>query len=667
MQRALTITTSFLLLMGCYPDRTCTDCAGDGTTDTEVDTSASDDSDGDTITDEEEGFGRDTDGDTIPDYLDEDSDNDGWPDALEAGDDDLTTSPRDSDSDGTPDYLDEDSDGNGIDDADETDGDVDGDGRLDPFDTDDDDDLCIDPREGSATHRDTDGDTIDDHQDEDSDGDTISDLDEGCLDDCDGDLVPNRVDEDSDDNGIPDAEEGAGNTDETTDTGPDDEPDWCDSDNDGDGITDVDELEVYGTDPMEWDTDGDGDFDYLEVVIGTDPLDGEDSVPADLLVVGPLDTPVYITATTSLPRVDLTILAGTGGDLADETADLQADLPGAVTTLEALVEELEVAVLAYEDFGSVGYGPEEAVPLSVMTHATSEPSVLADALSDLEARSSLMDGSIDVRASGVEAIYQLLTGMGMGDLIDHATCASSPLDPARFGAACMREDAYSIIAVFSDRLSWSPQGCLSIDTTCTYDPELFPEDVTLHRYPQTISWAQDLGVRILGVTPDPSTTLETDHTAWIRRFGLDTSTVSGGGDVVMVDVGTSADRTTEMLADAVTELLTTSPFDATVQVVDLPDEDPQPEGRVLGYGLGAYPMSCDPATGDWGTCILSGSQVQNVGPGVELSIQLVYTPPGVHPRVDVLAFEVRLAVEGRMIVHSQTGYLVVPESWDPDL
>jgi hypothetical protein len=50
-------------------------------------------------------------------------------------------------------------------------------------------------------------------------------------------------------------------------------------DTDGDGLTDPDEIEVFGTDPLNPDTDGGGSRDGLEIDDGTDPL-----VPADDIV-----------------------------------------------------------------------------------------------------------------------------------------------------------------------------------------------------------------------------------------------------------------------------------------------------------------------------------------------------------------------------------------------
>ncbi len=50
-------------------------------------------------------------------------------------------------------------------------------------------------------------------------------------------------------------------------------------DSDGDGLTDVEETEVYGTDPNDADTDDGGVDDGTEVLTNvTDPLDGSDDV-----------------------------------------------------------------------------------------------------------------------------------------------------------------------------------------------------------------------------------------------------------------------------------------------------------------------------------------------------------------------------------------------------
>jgi hypothetical protein len=51
--------------------------------------------------------------------------------------------------------------------------------------------------------------------------------------------------------------------------------DLCDDDSDDDGLTDVEEVDLHGTEPLDPDTDGDGMGDGAEVALGTDPLDSD--------------------------------------------------------------------------------------------------------------------------------------------------------------------------------------------------------------------------------------------------------------------------------------------------------------------------------------------------------------------------------------------------------
>lgn len=76
------------------------------------------DKDGDHIADQHEGTG-DIDGDGLPNDEDPDSDNDGYTDAQEAGDDDICTPPGNHDDDSIPDFIDADSDNDGLSDSEE--------------------------------------------------------------------------------------------------------------------------------------------------------------------------------------------------------------------------------------------------------------------------------------------------------------------------------------------------------------------------------------------------------------------------------------------------------------------------------------------------------------------------------------------------------------------
>ena len=163
-----------------------------------------------------------------------------------AGDGDLLDEAAvDTDGDGVPNYL-------------EGDGDADGDGIQNSWDTDSDNDGVPDSAEGSG---DADGDGLMDSQDVDSDGDGILDGDEAGSwpdDPIDSDLdgTPDFQDADSDNDGIPDAIEG------DTDSDGDGLPDYVDTDSDNDGISDAFEAGLFAEEPR--DTDGDGTPDYLD-------------------------------------------------------------------------------------------------------------------------------------------------------------------------------------------------------------------------------------------------------------------------------------------------------------------------------------------------------------------------------------------------------------------
>lgn len=134
----------------------------------------------------------------------------------------------------------------------------------------------------------------------DTDGDTIADSDEEIGEsigrDDDADTIPNYLDLDSDDDTIPDAIEAGDddlctppvNTDEESDPcafpNGDRYPDFLDLDSDGDGLSDHDETHIHGSEPGDWDTDGDIAPDLIEVREGSDPLDPSSRPPYDFYI-----------------------------------------------------------------------------------------------------------------------------------------------------------------------------------------------------------------------------------------------------------------------------------------------------------------------------------------------------------------------------------------------
>ncbi|MBI3986525.1 MAG: hypothetical protein HY343_06375, partial [Lentisphaerae bacterium] len=107
------------------------------------------------------------------------------------------------------------------------------------------------------------------------------------------------------------------------------------ADSDGDGLSDLTETDIYGTDPNDPDTDGDGFWDGVEVAWGSNPLDAGDYPDGSLSVLLPDGTSpgkggkwidVAWTGTVALGQVKLGLHSGSNAwVLADR---LPSDRPG---------------------------------------------------------------------------------------------------------------------------------------------------------------------------------------------------------------------------------------------------------------------------------------------------------------------------------------------------
>lgn len=361
----------------------------------------------------------DTDKDGKPDYLDDDSDGDGVPDAFEwrkAGCDTPTDEANDVDGDGIPNFQDDESDGNGILDKDEvcppaavltklgmpacvagTPYDFDGDGTPDFLDIDNDHDSSksdktlgladkIEVKKNDGTFGglalDTDGDGIPDLYDVDSDNDFILDLDDGTLDD-DGDNIPAFRDTDTDGDGVPDRCEARGKASPSaadyslalTDTDLDGVPDYRDIDSDEDFLADGKEdldgdcvVDASETDRVKADTDGDGAVDLAEVVLsGTAAAKDATKTPAKdgkfFFIVPyspdgskkPSPTTATLALSTTLQKGDVSFMIDTTYSMADIEAALRSSIASKI--IPGL--SAKIADLA---LGVVGYDDALAKP-----------------------------------------------------------------------------------------------------------------------------------------------------------------------------------------------------------------------------------------------------------------------------------------------------------------
>ena len=440
------------------------------------------DEDGDDLSDEIEGKadGVDTDDDGTADYLDTDSDGDSMPDSVEG----QTASngcaaPQGSDGDGVPDFQDEDSDDNGLPDAKEVypsgapysagaeapnPADTDGDGVPDYADPDNDGDALLDVEELSLGNAiDTDGDGVPDLDDTDSDNDTIADSFESTL-DPENDGKPAFRDDDSDGDGLPDACEAGKNhqiDQPPADTDADGKYDTLDLDSDGDGLLDADEdankncvADEGETDARVADSDADGANDFIESVLGSDPLDPletPESLGAVYFVLPYLGPPIPVERNiplgTRLNKADVSFFVDTTATMGGEIQKLKTNIVSLVNALYAEVPDVAVGVSGFDDFPSGNYGAAGVdVPFYVAGPKGHNSVLLLDNIAAVQSL-NVHDGG-DFPESQMAAMHRGLTDTFL--IWDNGNMPPSGTPNGTFGSMRFRDGSLPILTLVTD-------------------------------------------------------------------------------------------------------------------------------------------------------------------------------------------------------------------------
>lgn len=377
------------------------------------------DADHDGINDAIEGEG-DADGDGIPNLRDYDSDGDCLADAREGGG---GPAPIDSDGDGFFDFLDADSDDNGVKDGVEAQlcgepSDGDRDGAPDHLDFDDDDDGLDDVVDGND---DVDNDGLPNRLDDDSDADCIPDEYEvGDPDDprdTDGDGLPDFRDKDADGDGRTDSAEAHGSCD-ARDFDGDGTPDYIDDDIDGDGLANSLET-VLGTDPRDRDSDGDGASDGVERFAKNDPLDPLDRPDGTIIEMGPRDRSpaggdlAYVMTTDELDVVLLFDVAWSDTWYHPDPSALVKDLADAMFAKNSDLRSIAMSVATYDDYEVTGWASDVGAPYALRLPMSTSRKAVKSAAIGLS-----MWGGGDARGSGLEAVWQAMSGHGYDQACD---------------------------------------------------------------------------------------------------------------------------------------------------------------------------------------------------------------------------------------------------------
>jgi len=530
----------------------------------------------------------DTDRDGTPDYLDEDSDDDGIPDSIEGGN--PGGQPVDSDEDGQPDFRDEDSDANGVSDATEGADDLDGDGLGNYRDTDNDGDFLTDQEEfngPSTSPDDSDEDGVPDYNDPDSDNDFIGDAFEQ-REDTDGDRIPDRLDLNSDGDSIPDAEE-AGDEDLSTipvDTDMDLVPDFRDADSDADGLSDRSER-AGGTSPVAVDTDGDGVSDLIETTAGTDPNDGADNpsargdfvflVPFEEAPDPPRDT---LDFSTDLQVADIYFMMDNTGSMGDSIASIQAELRDSIIPgIRAEIPDTYFGLGGFRDYPCCGYGTTGDNPFFHLLDMTGDAMEAQTATAGYEAR-----GGGDAPESQAPALFALASGMGLPGGGSTVVGRSGGCPPRTWGYACFRPIAVPVVVLITDQRWHNASG-----GTDPYDDGMLG-GWHAPTYFEAVTALNDRGVRVIGVSQFGG------GRADLLNIARDTGAVDGTGAPLVTNY--AGGSITSQIVTAIQTMARNTNLDISVVYTDDDGDTVDTAAAFLDHVeanvSGALPRGCDP-------------------------------------------------------------------------
>jgi hypothetical protein len=218
------------------------------------------------------------------------------------------------------------------------------------------------------------------------------------------------------------------------------------SDSDGDGVPDpADDCPGVGWRlPCDGDASNDGLYKTLFF-----KSDQEATVQADLAISGSItsaDAYILMDATGSMTGEQIQLLNDlTSGTFVDPAACAAGGGTGIVGALRCTVPDLWIGV---GDFKEVSYSPYakpyDMAPYHHYLDTTDNVQHIIDAVAQMRA-----DYNLDAPEAATQAIYSVVTGMGLGDLVpNRGACPSTPA--GRWGYPCFRPGVLPIILLFSD-------------------------------------------------------------------------------------------------------------------------------------------------------------------------------------------------------------------------
>lgn len=513
-------------------------------------------------------------------------------------------------------------------------------GSPEPVDPDSDGDGLTDAVEGDG---DSDLDGIPDYLDEDTDNDTITDRIEGHR-DTDGDGLADRYDLDSDDDGYSDQEE-AGDTDLGTrpvDTDGDSIADFRDLDSDADALFDALELGCShgSTERGEWDSDGDGHDDLMELTVGSSPCDGA-SVPDaffDVFFRLPPDVSerAELGFETDVLRADIHFNIDTTGSMRMGIESIQTQIATEIIPdLQALLPDPAFSVSSFRSFPVGEHGTPVDYPFRLEQDVTTDVVLVRSAVEALRAAEPGVQDE-----SGYEALYQIAAGGG----VSWDGGAISP-----FGGVSFREDSLPIVVHITD--------------DHPYNAGRFSDEVhSPHTKGEAIVALEEIGARVVGVALDSNARNHLRELATLTNArvpacvfdgacagrcctGLNGSGEGSASGLCPLSFMADLDGTglSQSIADAIYYALRYASIEVSTRVLDDPDDPVDTTCFVQSVTAGRYENEalC------YGAAYPNGEEFVGVTPGTRLFFDIDAENNGcVEPTDQVQSFTATIEVIG---------------------
>lgn len=344
----------------------------------------------------------------------------------------------------------------------------------------------------------------------------------------------------------------------------------------------------------------------------------------------------------TLRDVDVLFVVDGTGSIQDQVETIGARLRTVVLPgIQAALPNAWLGLAYSGEFPYRPYGPPSIHPYGLALPITSDVLALEGPLGR-----SPNWGNDDVPESQVEAMYQSITGEGLGSLV--APAFGCP--PRQHGGACFRDDAISVIVLVADApFHDGPPGA---PPEAPYDLASFPSDVRPHEYADLLRVAGASGVHVvaLGVvhagmdSPMPH----------LVRVATDTGALDADGSVLAFDVGDGSSIDTS-LVDAIQRLAGGLPVDVSAHVEDVPGDAVDVTTLVTSI----RPLGAEPASG---ARAITPDAFLGVRPGTRVTFELVVDTSSLPatPATQRYPARVVFVAEGRSVLDTVDVVIEIP-------